>query len=181
MLISNTFLHWTPPSCSISLTTLCNVLQYFLTFYSLLWMFPLLSYSLSLMYQLSPAPPDAFRTYSVLLHLSHPSRRMVVAATSPALHGFALCFLVGISQQGHRDRRRVSEFTASPSHFSSALVASGRFPEQSWRIFCHYNSQPEPKGSSPTSALQAVRGETLLSALPNVIIKMHHQKLCLTC
>lgn len=133
MLISNTFLHWTPPSCSISLTTLCNVLQNFLTFYSLLWMFPLLSYSLSLMYQLSPAPPDAFRTYSVLLHLSHPSRRMVVAATSPALHGFALCFLVGISQRGHRDRRRVSELTASPSHFSSALVASGRFPEQSWR------------------------------------------------
>lgn len=141
-------------------------------------MFPLLSYSLSLMYQLSPAPPDAFRTYSVLLHLSHPSRRMVVAATSPALHGFALCFLVGISQQGHRDKRRVSELTASPSHFSSALVASGRFPEQSWRIFCHYNSQPEPKGSSPTSTM---RGETLLSALPNVIIKMHHQKLCLTC
>lgn len=59
---------------------------------------------------------------------------------------------------------RVADFLSSP-HESSAITT----PNQ------------RPRAARPPLPLQAVRGRTLLSALSNAIIKMYHQKHCLTC
>lgn len=84
------------------------------------------------------------------------------------------------SVMSRRHRKRVSEFTLPPSHFSGAL---GREWQISWAALGNLLPVQLPVRAPGwlSHLCPSSLGVMLLSALPNAFIKMCHQKLWLTC